>query len=294
MKKFLRWSLMGLISSVIFMEIISRFFLGLGDPPLLVKDPDIEYMYRPGDYRRFGNRVSYNEYSMRSPPIPAGDSDHSYRILVMGDSVVNGGAQTDQDYLATELLRLSLPDDAYVGNVSAGSWGPANIYAWVERFGLLQSDHIIVVISSHDLHDLPEFRATLGVDFPVSKPIFASEELLFRYVPKFIDKIKPTKSPRDRRIENSELGQAALVKLINTLRRSDAQIDFILHPTRTEIRSGYDSNGKRIKKILHDNEIRVFEARSLLLDNMYRDEIHLNANGQFAYFKILRRLIKRR
>jgi len=112
-------------------EAFSRWYLGLGDPPLTVRDPEIEYMFAPNqDVRRFGNRVAYNAWSMRSDPVaPRKPHPREFRMLVMGDSVINGGALTDQTRLATTLAqaRLSSSDHpAFVGNVSAGSWGPEN------------------------------------------------------------------------------------------------------------------------------------------------------------------------
>src|SRR5687768_7294859 len=52
-------------------ELFARFVLGLGDPPLSVAHPTIEYMFKPSqDCRRFSNTVSYNAYGMRSPEFP--------------------------------------------------------------------------------------------------------------------------------------------------------------------------------------------------------------------------------
>src|SRR5690348_14331043 len=48
-------------------ELFARFYLGLGDPPLMQSDPEIEYLFKPDqDCRRFGKRIHYNHYSMRS------------------------------------------------------------------------------------------------------------------------------------------------------------------------------------------------------------------------------------
>ena len=50
--------------------------------------------------QRFGNAYSYNAFGMRRTELP---SDGLEIVLVMGDSVVNGGASTDQNKLATAL-----------------------------------------------------------------------------------------------------------------------------------------------------------------------------------------------
>jgi len=129
-------------------EVFARFQVGLGDPPLTVRDPDIEYLFKPSRcYRRFGNDVCYNRWSMRSP-----EADR-FPILVLGDSVVNGGSLTDDSRLGTAILARHL--GVAVGNVSAGSWGPPNLLEYTERFGWFGAQSVIVVASSHDLDDIP-------------------------------------------------------------------------------------------------------------------------------------------
>lgn len=50
-------------------ELFSRFALGLGDPPLTLRDAEIDYLFAPGVYRRFGNLISYNIFSMRADEV---------------------------------------------------------------------------------------------------------------------------------------------------------------------------------------------------------------------------------
>ena len=53
-------------------EWFARSVLGLGDPPLSITHPRIEYLYAPNqDVRRFGKRFLVNDYSMRSAPFAA-------------------------------------------------------------------------------------------------------------------------------------------------------------------------------------------------------------------------------
>jgi hypothetical protein len=92
-------------------EGLARFQLGLGDPPLTIIDETIEYRFAPGHYRRFGNTVSYNAYSMRSDALP---DAATHRVLVAGDSVVNGGAQTDQTETITGQLSARLGPSVFV------------------------------------------------------------------------------------------------------------------------------------------------------------------------------------
>src|SRR5688572_26696934 len=79
-------------------ELFLRARYGLGDPPIIISDPAIEYRYAPnGHYIRRGNRIDINSYSMRSDDLTSTKaSAEERRVLVMGDSVINGGAPTDQ------------------------------------------------------------------------------------------------------------------------------------------------------------------------------------------------------
>ncbi len=75
-----------IIFALVGTETFARVVLGLGDPPLTVRDPKIEYMFKPGVYQRFGNDVAYNEYSIRALAPPSGNV-LGERALVVGDSV---------------------------------------------------------------------------------------------------------------------------------------------------------------------------------------------------------------
>src|SRR5947207_15760221 len=57
-------------------ELFARYYLGLGDPPLMIADPQIEYLYKPSQtVHRFGHIIHYNAYSMRSDDFPAHQTD---------------------------------------------------------------------------------------------------------------------------------------------------------------------------------------------------------------------------
>ncbi len=187
-------AVMAVVSLVVSGEMVARWGLGLGDPPLLVVDPTIEYRFRPSStWHRFGRVVSYNAFSMRSEPFPEHKATpDEFRVMVVGDSVVNGGALTDQSELATTLLEglleVALERPVVVGNISAGSWGPPNQLAYLERFGLFDADVVVFVVSSHDYADVPTFElAGKHRNFPTRKPWTALGELLYRYVPRYLE-----------------------------------------------------------------------------------------------------------
>src|SRR5437870_452589 len=102
-RKIIAGSLLILLLILAGLELFCRFYLGLGDPPLMRADPEIEYLFvGPRTYHRFGNIISYNRFSMRSREFDARRKDpRELRVIVAGDSVINGGAPTDQKDLAT-------------------------------------------------------------------------------------------------------------------------------------------------------------------------------------------------
>lgn len=107
------------------------------------------------------------------------------RVYVVGDSVVNGGALTDHEMLATTLLQRARPQ-MQVCNVSAGSWEPGNYAACFRRHPGLRGGWLVVVLNSHDLwEDDPKVSAgrEVGKDvaLPDRKPWCALWEGCVRY-----------------------------------------------------------------------------------------------------------------
>lgn len=159
---------------------------GLGNPALSVADPQIEYMFKPDqDVRRFGNRIRINHFGMRAEDFGA-KQPGELRVLVWGDSVVNGGAPTDQPQLASELIRQELAKGrkapVTTGNISAGSWGPPNLLAYAKRYGFFDADMNLVVMSSHDAFDVPTFAPLNPATHPTTRPLTPSIDLVFRYL----------------------------------------------------------------------------------------------------------------
>lgn len=178
------------IAGFALLEVVARYCFDLGDPPRMMSDPLIEYLYRPNQTcRRFGNLIHYNAYSMRADDFPPHKrSPHELRVMVVGDSVINGGAPTNQSQLATAILQRELSARLHrpviVGNCSAPSWGPPNELAYMLRYGLFDADVVVIVLSSHDYADAPTFKSRVGVSpaAPDQQPYTAATELLLRYL----------------------------------------------------------------------------------------------------------------
>ena len=166
-------------------ELFCRYILGLGNPPLSITHPTIEYMFKPNqDVLRFGNRFITNSYGMRSKQFSQIKKNNELRILFFGDSVINGGNLTNQSDLATEIVQQKLTESRFnnyqkiiVGNVSAGSWEPSNWLAYVKEYGFFDADVIVLLISSHDYADIPTFAQLNSNTHPTQNPPLATIEL---------------------------------------------------------------------------------------------------------------------
>ena len=175
-------------------EAFARYYLGLGTPPLSVTHARIEYMFKPNqDIYRFGNHYIVNQYGMRTIPFSKEKANGDFRLMVFGDSVLNGGNLTDHAALATTILNDRLSGLNYknviVGNISAGSWGPGNWLAYAKEYGFFGADIVALVISSHDYTDNPTFQALSKNTHPTEKPISALLEGITRYLPRYLPQI---------------------------------------------------------------------------------------------------------
>ena len=167
-------------------EIIARYIIGLGDPPLYVSHPTIEYEMAPSQkVKRFHRNIFINSLGMRSDELTNHKNKNSKRVLVYGDSIIWGGSFIDQKNIATEVLKRNLnkkENNFEVANISAGSWGPGNWLAHLKERGTYNSDQILIVISSDDWKDNPHFNSLkCTLSSPTEKPKLAINELFIRY-----------------------------------------------------------------------------------------------------------------
>lgn len=279
--------------AIVLGEIAARVVLGLGDPPLSVADEAMEYRFKPGDYRRFGNRVYYNAHSMRSDEAaPRKTRADEFRVLVLGDSVVNGGAQLDQKRIATELLKSRLAEQlqrpVWVGNASAGSWGPANLLAYVRRYGWFDADVVLIVVSSHDAADAPTFEPLVGVDpsFPDRKPALAITEAVTRYLPRYVPsgrRASPATAPSlaaESPAVKSSL--SALGTLLEAAVATGARVLVLQHWEQEETAGGPKRGHDWIAAAVDAKGVsrREFKAGTGDDRSGYQDNVHLSAKGQ--------------
>ncbi|MDF5739830.1 MULTISPECIES: SGNH/GDSL hydrolase family protein [unclassified Nostoc] len=189
MKKFFRKykTLIYITIAIIFTEIFFRLLLGLGNPVLSQADPYTGYRFQANQKLfRFGKRIEYNQYSQRSEPINPEKTQGVLRIMMIGDSILNGGSPTDQQQIITEIFKsklLTARHPAEVLNASAGSWGIGNHLGYLREFGTFNSDVVILEIGTNDLAQPTSTSAPVGNDpnFPTHPPLLAIQEAWTRY-----------------------------------------------------------------------------------------------------------------
>ncbi len=294
-RKRLLWAIVIVLITLFSVEGFARFQLGLGDPPVSIADPEIEYLFAPNQTcKRFGNLIHYNAYSMRSDDFPAKKSSpDEYRVMVFGDSVVNGGVLTDQRDIATSILQrelaIKLGRPVVVGNISAGSWGPPNMLAYAKRFGFFDADAVVIVLSSHDYADVPTFEPIVGVNpaFPAKKPWLASEEAIVRYLPRYlpwgqavVESDPMVNAPSDKQIG---WGIWAATELARAAEATGARVLFLQHWDQSELTSGAGIGHDLLANAMKGAGAAVIDlgpdekARGAAL---YLDNIHLAPAGQ--------------
>ncbi|HZZ45061.1 MAG TPA: GDSL-type esterase/lipase family protein [Tepidisphaeraceae bacterium] len=299
-RHWVRWSIATFVAIFIAAELFSRFYLGLGDPPLSMTDAKMEYLFKPGDYHRFGNHIFFNQYSMRSGPVTEHKTDPAeLRVLMVGDSVINGGSLTDDSQLATSILQerlhAALHRPVFVGNISAGSWGPPNELAYLEKFGLFDADALVIVVSSHDYADAPDFKPVVDVNpaYPSHRPVLAVQELVMRYL---LPRILHTQDPPDPGTvalktpdkKDIEWCLESLRQMIRLAREHGMAVIVAQHWQRNEIEPGVPAATGQIAQAdaardEHVEPVELGPAFKQDVDaghNPYRDVIHPNAEGQ--------------
>jgi len=277
-------------------ELFARFHLGLGDPMLWMDDPTIEYMFQPNQRgRQLGNGYLYNEYSMRSASIAPSKTDpNELRILFFGDSILNGGHMTDQDCLATEVvkrvLQARLQRPVAVGNVSAGSWGPKNCLEYAKRFGLFGADVVVLVVSSHDHADNPTYLPVAGTSaiYPARKPPCALYEAITRYLPMYLPRGGAKEKPEGSAVDEQSIKVAmdATRELIQLAFSAGAQVVLAQHLTLDEVKNHPEEGHTAFVTLCHEFGLTPLQLGPGFAEALnrgadpYRDGGHPNVLGQ--------------
>lgn len=276
------------IATVIIGEYFLRYYWGFCDALLYQTDPDYEYIAQPNQNRiRFGVHLKTNSFSQRS-----NEPDTTKHIILgLGDSVLFGGTMIDQDSLATSILTKEL--GIQVLNISAGSWGPDNCAAYLQKYGSFNAKALILICSSHDAYDTMTFTPVVGKApaYPNKQYKSSIIELLYRYILPYIKhkiQISNQTSDPDKKIVNGEIKKKTkefnpgFNKLKQIADSNQIPLLIYLHPEINEINNNrYNEMGQEIIEWCNKNSISLMMGlKEHMTTSMYRDIIHLNNAGQ--------------
>jgi molybdopterin-guanine dinucleotide biosynthesis protein A len=225
------------------------------------------------------------------------------RILLLGDSVIHGGVQTDHTALASTLLEDSLTTRFHkkirVLNISAGGWAPDNVAAYIHKFGDFNAKIMVLDVNSLDATDFMTFKKVVDCDphFPSHKPLSGILEGLQRYaIPKAVLFFTSHFHQQQAPMAPSQTKETAPIKLnagFSNLYEYAQQhgISFlmVLHPNLSEMsKSAYDQGGQEILRFAKEKRIFIIsELDRKPATNLYRDIIHSNEAGQRFLFSEL-------
>jgi lysophospholipase L1-like esterase len=300
------WIPSSVLAVFIGLEVILRVALGLGNPVLVQADSFTGYRFKPNqNLFRFGKKVQYNQYSQRSEPITLKKPPTTLRILMIGDSVLNGGNRTDQNQTITELFEAKLSasgHSAEVLNASAGSWGTGNILGYLQQFGTFNADAVILQIGTHDLTQPTSTSDVVGNHpaFPTHPPLLATQDAWGRYIwphvagslgyiqpePDFAS--SPVSFSPDRQFQEN---MQHVKEIITLVRGKNIPVFVLFTPDRNDLlpkvnEPNYKSEFFRLLKSLQVPIIDTHTAWSSLspttLATYFRDHVHLTIQGHQA------------
>jgi hypothetical protein len=289
---------------IIGLEIYLRLAWGFCDAVLMQEDSKFEYIAQPNQNRfRFKNHILYNNLSMRSDEVDSA----AIKIVGFGDSVINGGSLTDQDSLATNILskKLSKICNRHVQflNVSAGSWGPDNCFAYLNKYGNFSSKHFILFVSSHDAFDNMDFKKTVGLNdnFPNKQYQLALIELFNRYLLQRIYHLLGITPHTDeqlginKRQQNSEFN-TGFENFYRYCEKNKIELVIYLHAETSELSAQkFNEQGKKIEAFAEEKQIKLITDIDQGLSSVdYRDNIHLNEKGQSKMAELVLRYLQPR
>jgi lysophospholipase L1-like esterase len=295
---------LGVVGLFVLMEVALRLF-GFGSPLIYVADPQIGYLLAPNQRtRRFGNRIAINQYSMRSSPMEMIRPDGTLRVLIVGDSIANGGWWTDQDDTISSLLTrslqgLNISNYQYVEvlNASANSWSPRNELAYLQRFGTFNAQVVMLLINTDDLFGTAPTSLPVGRDrnYPDRKPILALAEVWQRYIIKPQPMVAVQSEPGDIVGINLE----AISQIQAFTREHNSHFLLVMTPLLREVgepgpRDYEIKSRQRLIDFTQEQQITYIDFLPLLNAHphpktLYHDHIHFNVQGHQFISQIIER-----
>jgi hypothetical protein len=272
------------ISLGIVAELVLRFGFGLGSRPLYEQNDYFEYCLQANqDLSRYHNTYVTNGYGMRSKSISKSDKK---RVLLFGDSVLNGGSKVSQEDLASSLLDDQLNAELEIAvnmcNISAGSWGVENAFQFLKTKIDFDFNAIVLVFSSHDYHDNMHHRPVVGIEpaWPNENTYTAIGDVWDNYlVPKMKGWFGYGGYDYLEGFDDSAVNPG-WINFIQYAKENEIPIIVYHHPEDYELKDkSWSENGQALQKLLIENSVQYIDGLDVEKQSSYIDNIHLNKDG---------------
>jgi len=306
-----------LIASMILLlipaELVARFVLGLGNPPLYKRADGYEYSNLPNqDVFRFGNHIFLNAQGLRNKPISTKPLPGTIRVLCLGDSITFGGVETDQaktyPYQLQDILNHYSLKHFEVLNASVAGWAIGNEEAYLQKEGIYHSQIVVLEHRTDNLFRPKTSGEIVGhVNYPDRKPVLALEEGFFRYLlPNFLQNFQaaqPSQLDAGIRTKYSEQdfkrNFASFDRIAKLVRAHKARLIVFLMEQPDELEPKYALIHLAKKELAEKAKELNIPYADIAEDfqtsggkKLFRDEIHPNPAGNTVIAKAVAKLIQ--
>ena len=284
-KKWLWRVFIALVTVMVLSEVILRYGVGLGDPPLAQLDPETEYELVPSrSYSRWGNEIYINRFGLRAPEHEAVASQGRQHVLLIGDSVVYGGHFLDQaETISAQLTRQLSQQPQFEGcNILAlpmavSSWGPENQAAFLARSGTFGARVVGLVVSAHDLYDVPNTPSDI-IPYRTHAPWSALADLVEAIRERLVHKaLSRPELPIEERRQRS---LAALEEIVVRMQSENTPFFLAYHSTTSEFGGNRSLEFEVFQEWALERDIPFLDMLPAANNSgFYRDTIHPTALG---------------
>lgn len=290
MKKLFKFTGIAFTAALVISEMTLRW-LGFHDFPTYREDNQYEYIHHSNQKRKiYRNDFFTNHYGMRSAEVDTAKKS----VLLIGDSVLNGGNRNSNKDLASSIIGNYLPDSLQSLNISSGSWGPDNGMEFIKTHGDFNASLVVLIFNSHDAGDFMSFSPQVGIN--PTKPAKNDQIAIIAFFKRFLLP-KINKPVYVSEISKTTTGNFTELNpgwdyFFKYCKSKNIPLIVFLHSEKTESKIGrYDEEGQKIIAFCRENNIVIVEDINEIAPEYYSDEIHLNPKGQKMIADLLRPVI---
>ncbi len=272
-----------IISLFLCAELAARY-LRLADYILYYRDTEIGYAPQPNSsgLLRRRNRWRFNAMGLRSDTDAPADAE---AIVLVGDSIVEGGSNVDQDEtLAYHLARLA---GRRVHPVGGGGWALENEFAFLRKSPeLLAAGTFIMVTNSSDLCPINPWstQSTHPTRPPVSHVAYLVRRISWPYRRRLFRGPggEGAKAMNGRGGASDWAGSVAAF-----LASFDGRLIWLLYPSRSEAATA-QAPCKALRPVIANRaEIIDLVREPVWGADCYHDDIHPNARGRMLLAELI-------